>query len=161
PFHPIRFGWSSDGDPAWRTADDLGASSPRTIDHGDCSACWPRSKDGAQIYRAQARTVGLWSTPRRSTSSSLLDYLRERIAAFPDLTAMRLTREIRERGYSGAYTAVKRFVAAIRPNNQPKPLEVRFETPPGCQAQVDFARFVTTFTDDPEMCRIVWLFPLV
>ncbi len=34
------------------------------------------------------------------------DYLRERIAAFPDLSAVRLTREIRERGYQGAYTAV-------------------------------------------------------
>jgi transposase len=90
-----------------------------------------------------------------------VDYLRERIAAFPDLTAMRLTREIRERGYSGAYTAVKRFVAAIRPDNQPKPFEVRFETPPGCQAQVDFARFVITFTDEPEMSRIIWLFSLV
>ena len=52
-------------------------------------------------------------------------------------------------------------MAAIRPDNQPKPFEVRFETPPGCQAQVDFARFVTTFTDEPEMSRIVWLFSLV
>ena len=98
---------------------------------------------------------------RPSKLAPYLDYLRERIAAFPELTAVRLTREIRERGYSGAYTAVKRFVAAIRPNNQPKPFEVRFETPPGYQAQVDFARFVTTFTDEPEMSRIVWLFSLV
>ena len=29
-----------------------------------------------------------------------LDYLRERIAAFPDLSAVRLTRELRERGYA-------------------------------------------------------------
>ena len=90
-----------------------------------------------------------------------LDYLRERIAAFPDLSAVRLTREIRERGYSGAYTAVKRFIAAIRPESLPKPFEVRFETPPGYQAQVDFARFVTFFTDEPESARIVWLFSLV
>ncbi len=46
-----------------------------------------------------------------------LDYVRERIAAFPELTATRLTREFRERGYTGAYTAVKRFVAAIRPSD--------------------------------------------
>jgi transposase len=90
-----------------------------------------------------------------------LDYLRERIATFPDLTAVRLTREIKERGYSGAYTAVKRFVSVIRPQDQLKPFEVRFETPPGHQAQVDFARFVTTFTDEPEINRIVWLFSLV
>ena len=90
-----------------------------------------------------------------------LDYLRERVAAFPQLTATRLTREIRERGYTGAYTAVKRFVAAIRPQNLPKPFEVRFETPPGQQAQVDFARFVTEFTDEPGVTRIIWLFSLV
>jgi len=90
-----------------------------------------------------------------------LDYLRQRLAAFPDLSAVRLTREIRERGYNGAYTAVKRFVAAIRPESEPKPFEVRFETPPGYQAQVDFARFVTSFTDEPGIVRIIWLFSLV
>lgn len=90
-----------------------------------------------------------------------LDYLRERVAAFPDLTATRLTRELRERGYSGAYTAVKRFVAAIRPSDGAKPFEVRFETPSGHQAQVDFARFVTCFEDEPSITRIIWLFSLV
>ena len=58
-----------------------------------------------------------------------------------------MTREIRELGYIGAYTAVKRYLAAIRPQNGPKPYEVRFETPPGVQAQVDFARFVVDFAD--------------
>src|SRR5215469_2652159 len=41
------------------------------------------------------------------------------------------------------------------------PYEVRFETPPGVQAQVDFARFVVDFTDDPGASRVVWLFSLV
>ena len=71
------------------------------------------------------------------------------------------TRELRERGYSGAYTAVKRFVAAIRPSDGPKPFEVRFETAPGHQAQVDFARFVVSFENEPGITRIVWLFALV
>jgi len=97
---------------------------------------------------------------RPSKLAPYLDYLRERVAAFPELSAVRLTREIRERGYQGAYTAVKRFLAAIRPEGQ-QPFEVRFETPPGYQAQVDFARFVTTFTDAPGSARIVWLFSLV
>jgi transposase len=98
---------------------------------------------------------------RPSKLAPYLDYLRERVATFPDLSAVRLTRELRERGYKGAYTAVKRFVAAIRPESQPKPFEVRFETPAGYQAQVDFARFVTTFTDEPGIVRIVWLFSMV
>ena len=98
---------------------------------------------------------------RPSKLAPYLDYLRERIAAFPDLSAVRLTRELRERGYSGAYTAVKRFAAVIRPDNAPKPFEVRFETPAGKQAQVDFARFVTIFTDEPGVTRIIWLFSMV
>jgi len=102
------------------------------------------------------RTVG-----RPSKLAAYLDFLRERVTAFPELSAARLTREIRELGYAGAYTAVKRYLAAIRPENGPKPYEVRFETPPGVQAQVDFARFVVDFADDPGTSRIVWLFSLV
>jgi transposase len=90
-----------------------------------------------------------------------MEFLRERVVAFPDLSAARLTRKVRELGYSGAYTAVKRLLAAIRPENGPKSYEVRFETPPGVQAQVDFARFVVDFTDDPGTSRVVWLFSLV
>jgi hypothetical protein len=73
----------------------------------------------------------------------------------------RSPRELRERGYDGAYTAVKRFVAAIRPHEGPKPFELRFETPAGHQAQVDFARLVVSFEDESGVTRIVWLFSLV
>jgi transposase len=109
----------------------------------------------------EAPVYGPRSVGRPSKLAAYLDFLRERVTAFPDLSAARLTREIRELGYAGAYTAVKRYLAAIRPENGPKPYEVRFETPPGVQAQVDFARFVVEFADDPGTSRIVWLFSLV
>lgn len=51
------------------------------------------------------------------------DHLRER-----GVSDVLLTREIRERGYCGAYMAVKRAVAAVRPDHGPKPFEVCFET---------------------------------
>lgn len=111
---------------------------------------------GLELPAYGPRQVG-----RPNKITPYLDYLRERIAAFPELTATRLTRELRERGYTGAYTAVKRFVAAIRPGDGPKPFEVRFETAPGHQAQVDFARFVTVFEDEPGITRIIWLFSMV
>jgi hypothetical protein len=38
---------------------------------------------------------------------------------------------------------------------------VRFETPPGEQAQVDLARFEVEFTDESGATRIVWLFSMV
>lgn len=109
----------------------------------------------------EAPVYGPRSVGRPSKLAPFLGFLRERIAAFPDLSAARLTREIRELGYVGAYTAVKRFLATIRPENGPKPYELRFETPPGVQAQVDFARFAVEFADDPGTSRVVWLFSLV
>jgi transposase len=109
----------------------------------------------------EAPAYGPRSVGRPSKLAPYLAYLHERVTAFPDLTAVRLTREIREMGYAGGYTAVKRHLAAIRPENGPKPYEVRFETAPGVQAQVDFARFVVDFTDAPVTRQIVWLFSLV
>jgi transposase len=109
----------------------------------------------------EAPAYGPRSVGRPSKLAPFWNFLQEKITAFPDLSAVRLTREIRAMGYTGAYTAVKRYLAAIRPKNGPKPFEVRFETPPGVQAQVDFARFVVEFSDDPGSKRIVWLFSLV
>ena len=63
--------------------------------------------------RLEPPAYGPRQVGRPSKLAPYLDYLRERVAAFPDLSAVRLSREIRERGYNGAYTAVKCFVAAI------------------------------------------------
>jgi transposase len=63
-----------------------------------------------------------------------------RLAEFPRLTATRLLDEIRAAGYEGGYTQVKEYVRRVRPAPVPDPV-VRFETPPGHQAQVDFAEF--------------------
>ena len=98
--------------------------------------------------------------PRRpKATDAFLAYLRDRLTSYPGLTAVRLWRELRERGFVGGYTAVKRAVQTLRPDR--RGFEVRFETPPGAQAQVDFARFEVTFTDEPSVKRIVWLFSMV
>lgn len=97
---------------------------------------------------------------RPRASDAFLPFLRERVATYPGLSAVRLWRDCKERGFEGAYTAVKRAVATIRPT-LPLSVEVRFETPPGLQAQVDLARFEVEFADEPGAKRIVWLFSLV
>jgi len=66
--------------------------------------------------------------------------IRERLDTYPELTAVRLFDEARAAGYAGSLTQLKVFVRRIRPR-PPVELVVRFETPPGHQAQVDFARF--------------------
>ena len=100
----------------------------------------------------------------RQARSRLIDpyvaYLRERVTGYPGLSGRRLLREIRERGDRGGYTAVTETVRDLRPPPQAG-YEVRFETPPGDQAQVDFAHFETVFSDEPGVVRKVWLFSLI
>ena len=101
--------------------------------------------------------------PRKPRMTQLLRfecYLRERVATFPQLTGRRLHRELRDLGYTGGYTILTDFLRDIRPTGAP-PFEVRFETPPGRQAQVDFAHFRTVFTDEPGAEHVIWLFSLV
>ena len=88
------------------------------------------------------------------------DYLRQRLTAYGELTAVRLHREITALGFEGSYDTVKRAVARIRPPKQ-SGFEHRFETPPGQQAQVDFAHFQVRFTAEPGQVRSVWLFSMV
>jgi len=76
------------------------------------------------------------------------------------LSGSRLWRELKERGYEGGYTAVTDYLREIRPPATTG-FEVRFETPPGEQAQVDFAQFDVAFTDEPGVRRVVWLFSMV
>jgi len=87
-------------------------------------------------------------------------YVRERLAAFPELSIPRLLREIRPLGYAGGRTALGDFVREVRPLVVPG-FEVRFETEAGQQAQVDFAHFKVVFDDEPQQQRVVWLFSLV
>lgn len=107
----------------------------------------------------QAPTYGP-RQPRPCKLDGFRDYLGERIAAYPGLSAARLCREIGELGYSGGLTQIKDFVRSIRPRT-PSGFEHRFETAPGQQAQVDFAEFKVEFETDPGWIRKVWLFSMV
>lgn len=77
--------------------------------------------------------------PRPRVASKLEPYkplLQARLAEFPALQATRLFAECRAAGYTGGYTQLRAYVRTLRP--APEPV-VRFETPPGHQAQVDWA----------------------
>jgi transposase len=98
--------------------------------------------------------------PRGGVIDAYADYLRGRVAEYPDLSGRRLLREIREMGYEGGYTAVTDFLREVRPPRR-QGFERRFETAPGRQAQVDFAEFAVAFADEPGVTRKVWLFSMV
>lgn len=88
------------------------------------------------------------------------DYVGQRLQQWPELSGRRLMREIQALGYTGGYTTVKRWVRQIRPASTAG-FEVRFETPAGHQAQVDFAEFKVEFMSEPGLARRVWLFAMV
>lgn len=98
--------------------------------------------------------------PRPTLLDPFTGYLRERVSSYPALTGTRLLRELKERGYRGGYTMVTDYLREVRPAAESR-FEVRFETAPGEQGQVDFARFQVVFTDEPSTPRIVWLFSMV
>ena len=98
--------------------------------------------------------------PRAQKIDRYVPFLRNRLSAFPQLSAARLLREIQPLGFTGSYTTVKDAIRELRPA-APLRFEHRFETAAGEQAQVDFAQFRTVFTQAPQQVATVWLFTLV
>ena len=100
---------------------------------------WIRDGDLDRDLEATAVQYG----PRAPVTTKLDAYrgiVEARLAAYPQLSAVRLLEEIRAAGYDGGYSQLKAFVRQVRPVPTPAPI-IRFETPAGRQAQVDFARF--------------------
>ena len=98
--------------------------------------------------------------PRPRVIDAFVAYATERVTRYPELSERRLLRELRELGYRGGRTALGELLRDVRPPRS-SPFEVRFETPAGHQAQVDFAHFGVEFEDTPGARRSIWLFSLV
>lgn len=78
-------------------------------------------------------------SPRHSRLDAFKSYLRERWEDCA-LSAVRLLPEIQAMGYSGSIATVRRYLHSLKPERERlRKLTVRFETPPGKQAQVDWA----------------------
>ena len=131
-----------------------------------------RGQSVSQIHRETGydrqtiRDVRDGGDPRERTSPppspgrpSLLDpyheYIRERVRTGCLNTAV-LFDEIRAMGYVGGRSTVKNFVQPLRPTLPPEPVQ-RFETPPGRQAQCDWAKFGSLQYPDGTV-RPLWIF---
>lgn len=80
---------------------------------------------------------------RRERSSQLtapyLDFIRHTLKEYPRLRATRIFQMIRDRGYEGSVSQLRRVVAGLRPSAEEAFLQLR--TFPGEQAQADWAHF--------------------
>jgi len=82
--------------------------------------------------------------PPRPPQPSKLEPFQELIRdlAAKELTAMRIWRQIRERGYAGSLTILKEFLRQVRgPRKCARQVFARFETPPGIEAQCDWSPY--------------------
>ena len=88
------------------------------------------------------RQTGPQPYERQKSESALLsrhkDYILRRLAAV-GFCAQAIFEELRVRGYTGSYDVVKRFVSPLRAEVSIE-ATVRFETPPGRQAQADWGQ---------------------
>jgi len=102
------------------------------------SALTGHSRPTIRKYLAQTKTPRYGPRqPRPTLLDAHLPFLEARLKAGV-WNAVVLLRELKEQGYTGGYTAVKEFVRPKR--NEAHTVAVRrFETPPGKQAQVDWA----------------------
>lgn len=64
------------------------------------------------------------------------DYITARLDDYPELSAKRIFKEIKEKGYAGSYRTVRRWVNRQRPHRER--LYAPVKTMPGEQAQVDW-----------------------
>ncbi len=84
--------------------------------------------------------------------ASFEDYLRERVAACPELSGKRLLREIRDLGYAGGYASVTEFLRTCGRRGG-RSSRGGSRSRPARQAQVDFAEFKVAFDDEPGVVR--------
>jgi len=78
------------------------------------------------------------TSQRESKLDPYKDYLKQRYDEHR-LSAVRLIEEIRPMGYDGSIATIRRYLRTIRTEHHRRSrLTVRYETPPGKQAQVDW-----------------------
>ena len=84
-------------------------------------------------------TLKMKTSSRTSILDPYKDYLRQRYEE-AQLSAVRLIEEIRPMGYTGSVITVRRYLNTLKDHTtRQRKLTVRFETPPGRQAQADWS----------------------
>lgn len=103
-----------------------------------------------EIQRAVEHSA-LPEKPKRLPKASKLDPFNDRIRdllkQYPDITAQRVFETLREEGYDGKYTIVKKRVRRLRPAPRPEPSLATPECLPGEKAESDWSPYEIKYTN--------------
>ena len=83
---------------------------------------------------------------RKSKLGPFVDSLKRLLERYPNITAQRAFEELCKLGFQGSYSTLRTFMKGFR--SKPKAPVVRFETPPGAQAQMDWSTYTIDFTQE-------------
>ena len=119
-----------------------------------------RSRNTVRRVLREAGPTPFKKPERHSRLDPFKTYLRERWESC-GLSAVRLLPEIQAMGYTGSISTLRRYVLSLKPERERlRKLTVRFETPPGKQAQADWA-YGGRFPDPAGRSFPVYVFVLV
>ncbi len=82
--------------------------------------------------------------PRGSKLDAFLPRIKELLAAYPNITGVRLFEELRETGYRGGISILRGCLRSLRRKPKRNPI-IRFETDPGVQGQMDWSPYTINF----------------
>ena len=82
---------------------------------------------------------------RHSKLEPFVPQIKELLERFPDITGVRMFEELKDAGFDGGVTILRELLRWLRPKPKREP-EVRFETSPGLQGQMDWSPYTIAFT---------------
>ena len=119
-----------------------------------------RSRNTVRRVLRESAPAAFHKPDRHSQLDPYKTYLRERWESC-GLSAVRLLPEIQAMGYTGSIITLRRYLHSLKPERERlRKLSVRFETPPGQQAQADWA-YCGRFPDPTGHIFPVYLFLMV
>lgn len=119
-----------------------------------------RSRNTVRRVLREPAPASFQKPERHSLLDPFKTYLRERWESC-GLSAIRLLPEIQAMGFSGSIITLRRYLHSLKPERERlRKLSVRFETPPGKQAQADWA-YCGRFPDPEGRIVPVYLFVMV
>lgn len=99
--------------------------------------------------------------PRSKKVDAFRDRIAELLATYDGITAQRIFETLREEGFDGGYTAIKKYVRQVRPSKKPAPSRVTPAYGPGEMAESDWSPFSIKLTTGETVSTQAFSYVLV